>query len=86
MTSPSMIGMLPENKKRAAIVGSDDGPDTGGNVTSLPDAADDCTQDVETFRAWALNSPSARPLRDALAPVLRSLVTAPVAQEDRHGG
>ena len=62
-----MIGMLPENEKRAAIACDDDGPDTGGNVTSLPDAAADCTQDVETFRAWAINSPSARPLRDALA-------------------
>jgi hypothetical protein len=76
-----MIGMLPENKKRAAIACDDDGPDTGGNVTSLTDAAADCTQDVETFRAWAINAPSAQPLRDALAPVLRAPVTAPVVPD-----
>jgi len=57
-------------------------------MTRSSDAAADHTQaasldDVETFRAWALNAPSARPLRDALAPVLRSPRTALVAHEDR---
>jgi hypothetical protein len=33
-----------ENKKRAAIVGSDDGPDTGDAMTKTSDAAADHTQ------------------------------------------